>query len=103
MIQVMVSLHEEMIATVTSSGQCSEAFSISNGTKENCVLASIRFAIFFSLVFQHAFKDYHGKVNFHFHTDSNLLILNGQNFRSKTKINKGNLNDFFFCLLTTVL
>ena len=46
-----------MLAQVLDSGEISDPFYVSNGTKQGCVLAPLLFSIYFSMMFQVAFHD----------------------------------------------
>jgi len=48
---------EGMMAQVIDSGDMSEKFGVSNGTKQGCVRAPLLFSIFFALMLMVAFKD----------------------------------------------
>ena len=51
------ALHTGMMANVSAGGEVSESFSVSNGVKQGCVLASTLFSIFLSAMLDEAFRD----------------------------------------------
>jgi hypothetical protein len=57
LLAVVTSFHENMHTTVCYNGVLSEAFPVSSGIKQGCVLAPTLFGIFFSMLLQYAFKD----------------------------------------------
>ena len=56
MLNVIISFHKGMKASVLSDGEFSESFGVTNGTKQGCVVAPVLFALFFSVMLQHAFN-----------------------------------------------
>ena len=44
---MIISLHEGMKKRIRSNGELSDEFSVTNGTKQGCVLAPVIFAIIF--------------------------------------------------------
>ena len=57
MLDVIIALHKDMKAFVLSNGDQTEPFNVTNGTKQGCVLALALFALFFSVMLEHAFLD----------------------------------------------
>nr|VZI32433.1 unnamed protein product [Spirometra erinaceieuropaei] len=55
---VMVrQLHDGMMARVTDNGAVSEAFAVTNGVKQGCVLAPTLFSLMFSAMLMDAYED----------------------------------------------
>ena len=54
---------------VIEDGEIAAAFSITNGTKQGCVLAPLLFCIFFAMMLLIAFKDCELGVPVRFRTD----------------------------------
>ena len=96
MLKVIVSFHDGMMASVCSGGESSEAFPVSNGTKQGCVLAPVLFALFFSVMLEYAFSDFDKGVSFQFRKSGGLLNLTGQSFRAQTKTRVELLRDLLF-------
>jgi len=68
-VNIIRSFHEGMMGQVIDDGEISAAFSITNGTKQVCVLAPLLFCIFFAMMLLIAFKDCELGVSLRFRTD----------------------------------
>ena len=55
LLSIIQSFHEDMKGTIVYDGSTSEAFDISNGVKQGCVLAPTLFGIVFAVLLKHAF------------------------------------------------
>nr|VZI37343.1 unnamed protein product [Spirometra erinaceieuropaei] len=55
--QIVRQLHDGMMARVTDNGAVSEAFTVANGVKQGCVLASTLFSLMFSAMLMDAYRD----------------------------------------------
>jgi len=69
-------------------------FAVTNGTKQGCVLASLLFSIFFSMMLLIAFKPCNLGVPVQFHTDGNVFNL--RRFQSHTKTFQGVVRDLLY-------
>ncbi|BHF85638.1 hypothetical protein SprV_1002880900 [Sparganum proliferum] len=56
-IQMVRRLHDGMTVRVTDNGAVSEAFVVTNGVKQGCVLAPTLFSLMFSAMLMDAFRD----------------------------------------------
>ncbi|BHF63255.1 hypothetical protein SprV_0200624700 [Sparganum proliferum] len=56
-IQMVRQLPDDMMARVTDSGAVSEAFAVTNGVKQGCVLAPTLFSLMFSAMLMDAYRD----------------------------------------------
>nr|VZI42983.1 unnamed protein product [Spirometra erinaceieuropaei] len=56
-IQMVRQLNDGMMARVTDNGAVSEAFAVTNGVKQGCVLASTLFSLIFSAMLVDAYRD----------------------------------------------
>ncbi|BHF68764.1 hypothetical protein SprV_0301180500 [Sparganum proliferum] len=56
-IQMVRQLHDAMMARVTDNGDVSEAFAVTNGVKQGCVLAPTLFSLMFSTMLMDAYRD----------------------------------------------
>jgi len=74
-VNIIRSFHEGMMGQVIVDGKMSAAFSITNGTKQGCVLAPLLFCIFFAMMLLIAFKDCKLGVPVRFRTDGNVFNL----------------------------
>ena len=55
-VNIIRSFHEGMVARVQDQGQTSAPFSVTNGTKQGCVMAPLLFTVF-SAMLNDAFHD----------------------------------------------
>ncbi|BHF81341.1 hypothetical protein SprV_0702447100 [Sparganum proliferum] len=58
-IGMVRQLHDGMMARVTDGGAVSEAFAVTNGVKQGCVLAPTLFSLMFSAMLMDAYRDEH--------------------------------------------
>ena len=93
-LAVISSFHENMHSTVNYNGSTSEAFKVSSGVKQGCVLAPTLFSIFFSMLLQYAFKNCREGVFLHIRSDGKLL--NIACLRAKTKVTKVLIREMLF-------
>ena len=84
LLAVIMSFHDNMQSTVCFNGATSEAFPVSSGVKQGCVLAPTLFGIFFSMLLQYAFKDCSEGIYIHTRSDGKLYNL--ARLRAKTKV-----------------
>lgn len=94
LLAVIASFHDDMHSTVSFNGATSEAFPVSSGVKQGCVLAPTLFGIFFSMLLQYAFKDCEEGVYIHTRADGGLF--NIARLRAKTKVLKVLIRDLLF-------
>ncbi|XP_047740100.1 uncharacterized protein LOC125179048 [Hyalella azteca] len=73
LLAVVKSFHENMHGTVCFNGVTSEAFPVSSGVKQGCVLAPTLFGIFFSMLLRYAFADCNEGVFIHTRHDGKLF------------------------------
>ena len=83
LLAIITSFHQDMESTVCLDGATSNAFPVSSGVKQGCVLAPILFGIFFSMLLQYAFVDCTEGV--YVWTRSNGKLFNTARLRAKTK------------------
>ena len=82
-VRVLQQLHDGMQARVCADGKFSEAFDISNGVKQGCVVAPILFVLFFATMLKEALKTNDNGVHIKFRTDGGIFNL--RRLRAKTK------------------
>ena len=75
-----------MVARVQDQGQTSEPFSVTNGTKQGCVMAPLLFTLVFSAMLYDAFHDNDLGALIRFRTDGNVFNL--RRLYSKTRTSK---------------
>ena len=56
-IRIVRQFHDGMFAQILDSGQCSCAFSVTNGVKQGCVLAPMLFSMMFSALLSNAINE----------------------------------------------
>ena len=74
-VDIIRSFHEGMVARVQDQGQTSEPFSVTNGTKQGCVMAPLLFTLVFSAMLNDAFHDNDSGALIRFRTDGNVFNL----------------------------
>ena len=91
---IIRSFHEGMVARVQDQGQTSEPFSVTNGTKQGCVMAPLLFTLVFSAMLNDAFHYNDLGALIRFRTDGNVFNLRRLN--SKTRTSKVLIRDLLF-------
>nr|VZI48617.1 unnamed protein product [Spirometra erinaceieuropaei] len=76
-------LHDGMIARVTDNGAVSEAFAVTNGVKQGCVLAPTLFSLMFSAMLMNAYRDERPGIRIAYRTEGHLLNHRRMNFQSR--------------------
>nr|VZI44611.1 unnamed protein product [Spirometra erinaceieuropaei] len=76
-------LHDGMMARVTDNGAVSEAFAVTNGVKQGCVLAPTLFILMFSAMLMDAYRDERPGIRIAYRTDGRLLNHRRMNFQSR--------------------
>ena len=94
LLNIIASFHEDTHNTVSFNGTTSEAFPVSRGDKQGCVLAPTLFGIFSSLLPQNAFSDCDEGVYLHTRTDGKLF--NIARLRTKTKVRRILIRELLF-------
>ncbi|VDN32623.1 unnamed protein product [Dibothriocephalus latus] len=73
LIQMVRQLHDGMMARVTEDGTVSEAFAVTNGMKQGCVLAPTLFSIMFSAMLMDAYRNENPGIGITYRTDRQLF------------------------------
>ena len=94
LLNVIISFHDGMRASVVSNGESSDPFNVTNGTKQGCVMAPVLFALFFSVMLKYAFADVDSGVELKFRTSGGLF--NQQRFKAKTLLRQAIIRDLLF-------
>nr|VZI41501.1 unnamed protein product [Spirometra erinaceieuropaei] len=76
-------LHDGMMARVTDNGAVSEAFAVTNGVKQGCVLAPTLFSLMFSAMLMDAYRDERPGIRIAYRTDGHLLNQRRMHFQSR--------------------
>ena len=80
------ALYTGMTANVSVGGEVLESFSVTNGVKQGCVLASTLISIFLSAMFGEAFRDMGDGV--YMQSRQSVDLFNVAHFRTKTNITR---------------
>nr|VZI45405.1 unnamed protein product [Spirometra erinaceieuropaei] len=80
--QMVRQLHDGMMARVTDNGAVSEAFAVTNGVKQGCVLAPTLFSLMFSAMLMDAYRDERPGIRIAYRTDGHLLNQRRMHFQS---------------------
>nr|VZI25059.1 unnamed protein product [Spirometra erinaceieuropaei] len=95
-------LHDGMMARVTDNGAVSEAFAVTNGVKQGCVLAPTLFSLMFSAMLMDAYRDERPGIRIAYRTDGRLLNQRRMNFQSR--VSTATVHELLFaddCALNT--
>nr|VZI13415.1 unnamed protein product [Spirometra erinaceieuropaei] len=85
----MVCQHQDgLMAGVTDNGTVSEAFAVTNGVKQGCMLSSTVFSFIFSAILMDAYRDNCPGIRIAYRKDGQLLNQRRMNFRSLTSLRR---------------
>nr|VZH99935.1 unnamed protein product [Spirometra erinaceieuropaei] len=76
-------LHDDMMIRVKDNGVISEAFAVSNGVKQGCVLAHTLFSLMLTAMRMEAYRDGHPGIRIAYRTDGQLLNQRQMHFQSR--------------------
>lgn len=85
-VKIICSFHDGMMARVSDLGTTSEAFPVTSGTKQGCVMAPLLFRIIFSAVLQDAFRNCNSGAMIRFRSDGGIFNLQGLKARTKVSL-----------------
>ncbi|BHF62709.1 hypothetical protein SprV_0200569500 [Sparganum proliferum] len=91
-----------MMARVTDNGAVSEAFALTNGVKQGCVLAPTLFSLMFSAMLMDAYRDERPGIRIAYRTDCHLL--NQRRTRFQSRVSTTTFHELLFaddCALNT--
>ena len=83
-ISMIRLFHDGMTGQALSNGNVTEAFAISNGVKQGCVLAPVLFNVFFTCMLSHTVRDLEKGVYIHYGFDGSLFDLRRLNAKTKS-------------------
>ena len=86
--------HDGMLARVLDEGDCSNAFPVTNGVKQGCVLAPTLFSLMFSAMLTEAFSNSDTGIGIRWRYDGSVFNL--RRLQAKTKVQTGAINDLLF-------
>nr|VZI27138.1 unnamed protein product [Spirometra erinaceieuropaei] len=81
--QMVRQPHDGMMARVTDNGAVSEAFAVTNGVKQGCVLAPTHCSLMFSAMLMDAYRDERPGIRIDYRTDGHLLNQRRMHFQSR--------------------
>ena len=84
-VNLIASLHNNMRGQIRFKGEVSDAFEISNGVKQGCVLAPTLFSIFLFMVLSHAFDNNNQGVWIQSRPGADLFNVNQYKSTKKTQ------------------
>ena len=93
-ISIVQQLHDDMRAHVQDNGDTWEAFVITNGLKQGCILATILFCLMFSPMLQDAFHYSDDGICIIYQTDGKLH--NQHHLSAVKKVKQTVIRDFLF-------
>ncbi len=94
LLAIIGVFHKDMQSTVCINGATSDAFRVSSGVKQGCVLAQTLFGIFFSMLLHYAFSDCSEGI--YIRTRSDGKLFNIARLRAKTKTLKVLIRELLF-------
>jgi len=74
-ITIVRQFHDGMMAHVLDGSDTSDAFSVTNGVKQGCVLAPTLFSMVFPAMLTDAFQDSEGGIHLRYRSDGRLFNL----------------------------
>ena len=83
-----------MLARVQNDGEFSDPFPVTNGVKQDCVLASTWFSMMFSAILTDAFQDVDNGIPIRYRFDGKLFNL--RRLQAKSKVQTEVLDEFLF-------
>ncbi|VDL89430.1 unnamed protein product [Schistocephalus solidus] len=87
-------LHDGTMTCVTDNGTISEAFAVTNGMKQGCVLAPTLFGLMSFAVLTDAYREEHPVIRIVYRMDGQLLNQRQMHFRSR--VSKAPIHEFLF-------
>nr|VZI01508.1 unnamed protein product [Spirometra erinaceieuropaei] len=81
--QMVRQLHDGMMARVTDNGAVSEAFAVTNGVKQGCMLAPTLFSLLVPAMLMDAYRDERPGIRIAYRTDCHLLNQRRMHFQSR--------------------
>ncbi|VDL98552.1 unnamed protein product [Schistocephalus solidus] len=81
--QMVCQLHDGMMARVTDNGTIFEAFAVTNGVNQGCVLAPTLLRLMFTAMLTDAYRKEHPVIRIAYRMDGRLLNQRRMHFRSR--------------------
>ncbi|CAJ0940211.1 unnamed protein product [Ranitomeya imitator] len=93
-ISVIRQFHDGMMVKVLNDGDVSEAFPVTNGVKQGCVLAPTLFSMLFSAMLSDAFNNCEDGIQVRYRTDGKLF--NPKRLKAVTKVHETVIRELLF-------
>ena len=93
-IAIVRQFHDGMMARVLDDGEESDAFPVTNGVKQGCVLAPTLFSMMFSAMLMDAFRDSDPGIRIRYRFDGGLF--NPRRLQAVTKVMETVIRDLLF-------
>nr|VZI03307.1 unnamed protein product [Spirometra erinaceieuropaei] len=93
-IQMVRQLHDGMMARVTDNEAVSEAFAVTNGVKQGCVLAPTLFSLMFPAMLMDAYHDERPGIRIAYRTEGYLL--NQRRMHFQPRVSTTTVNELLF-------
>ncbi|BHF73887.1 hypothetical protein SprV_0401697100 [Sparganum proliferum] len=103
-IQMAHQLHDGMMARVTDNGAVSEAFAVTNGVKQGCVLAPTLFSLMFSAMLMDAYRYERPPPGIRIAYGTNGQLLNRRRMHFQSRVSTTSVHELLFaddCALNT--
>ncbi|BHF73543.1 hypothetical protein SprV_0401662400 [Sparganum proliferum] len=100
--QMVRQLRDGMMARIKDNGAVSEAFAVTNGVKQGCVLAPTLFSLMFTAMLIDAYCDERPGIRIAYRTDSHLF--NHRRMRFQSRVSTITVHELLFaedCTLNT--
>ncbi|VDL99692.1 unnamed protein product, partial [Schistocephalus solidus] len=94
-------LHDGRMARVTDNGTVSEAFAVTNGVKQGCILAPTLFILMFSAMLMDAYRDERPGIRITYRMDDRLLNIWRMHFRSR--VSTATIHELLFAAACDIL
>ncbi|KAJ1104384.1 hypothetical protein NDU88_001796 [Pleurodeles waltl] len=94
-LSMVCQFNNGMLARVLDDGDFSNAFPVTNGVKQGCVLEPTLFSMMFTAMLSDAFcNDEETSIKIRYRTDG--MLLNLRRLQAKTKVKEDSVHDFLF-------
>nr|VZI24438.1 unnamed protein product [Spirometra erinaceieuropaei] len=81
--QMVRQLHDGMLARITNDGDVSETFAVTNGVKQDCILALTLFSLVLSAMLMDTYRDKCPGIRIAYRMDGHLLCQRWMHFQSR--------------------